>query len=506
MQRIPRSRAIIYSTIALALAVGSAGSWVRQAVARGEARRVSGATVQISTVTAGPDYAKPWQLNATETFTGSGAIITGNRILTNAHNVAWAVSIEVRRPALQKKFPARVQYIDHGTDLALLVVDDPAFFAGVEPLEIGGLPRIESEVTAYGYPVGGETVSATAGIVSRLEHDAYVHSDRYLFAVQIDAALNPGNSGGPVVGRGKIVAIAMQTLEQSDNIGYGVPAPMIQQFLTDVEDGAVDGVPRLGAYYLSIENDALREYLRLGDRTGALVADVAWGSCAYGVLQRDDVILAVEGVPVANDQTVALAGDVRTDLSFISQKKQVGDTMTLSLWREGSEKTVSVTLSDYKELVPLSSYPARGRYRLTGGVVFQPVDMDYVNRLLETKDTYIPAQVYHAVISQQAQSESRREYVLMTTVLPHAVNQGYQDWSMDIVETVQGVPVRDFAHFNELLDGATGRFINITFDDKSRLVMDREAALAADQELMTHYGMAADRWTGEGGGHEVAAK
>ena len=497
MQSIPRSRAILYSVIVLGLAVGLATTWVRQVLARGEARRVSGATVQITTVTAAPDYAKPWQLKATEASSGSGAIIAGDRILTNAHNVAWAVSIEVQRPGLQKKFPARVAHIDHGCDLALLDVDDPAFFTGVEPLEIGGLPRIESEVTAYGYPMGGETVSATSGIVSRLEHDVYVHSERYLLAVQIDAALNPGNSGGPVVSRGKIVAIAMQVLEDGENIGYGVPAPMIERFLVDAADGVVAGVPMLGIFTGSVESDALREYLRLGDRTGALVFDVAFGTCAFGKIQRDDVILAIDGVPVANDQTIALEGDARTEYDFIPQKKQIGEPVDLKVWRDGAERTVSLVLGGGQELVPAPSYETRCRYRMVGGIVFQPVESHYVDMLIEDDNQIVPGMVVEAVMNGRSQSEDRRELIVMATVLPHEVNRGYQDWSLDIVETVQGVPVRDFAHFNELIDDATGRFINITFDDNSRLVLDRAAALKADEALVQQYGMARDRWTGE---------
>jgi S1-C subfamily serine protease len=130
MQQIPTSRAIIYALVITGLAGVVITSWVRQGVARAEAERVIPATVHITTVTAAPDYAKPWHLEATKTISGSGAIIGGHRIITNAHNVAWAVSIDVQRPGLPKKFSAHVQQVDHTCDLALLTVDDPAFFNG----------------------------------------------------------------------------------------------------------------------------------------------------------------------------------------------------------------------------------------------------------------------------------------------------------------------------------------------------------------------------------------
>jgi S1-C subfamily serine protease len=501
MQQIPASRVITYALIIAGLAGVMVTSWIRQVIARAEAERVIPATVQITTVTAAPDYVKPWQLEATETISGSGAIIGGHRILTNAHNVAWAVSIDVRRPGLQRKFSARVQHVDHTCDLALLTVDDPAFFDGVVPLEIGELPRVESAVTAYGYPIGGETASATSGIVSRLEDDMYAHSERYLLVVQIDAALNPGNSGGPVIGGGKIVAIAMQVLEDGENIGYAIPAPMIARFLVDAEDGEIAGVPSLGVYCLPIENDALREYLELGERrTGTVVADVAYGSSAWGKLQRDDVILAVDGVPVANDCTVSLAGGTRTDFSWSIEQKQIGETVVLTVWRGVREQSVSLVLNDYQTLVPLPSYPRRCRYRIAGGIVFQAVDMHCV----ESLEDYVPPAVYEAVIAVEAQTADRRELIAITSVLPHEVNRGYQDWDWDLVESAQGIPVRDFDHLNQLLDEADGPWINITLDDASRLVIDRLAARAADEELLERFGIPGDRWPVSSEGHIAA--
>jgi S1-C subfamily serine protease len=501
MRQIPASRIIIYSLVIAGLAGIAVSSWVRQVIARAEAERVTPATVQITTLTAAPDYAKPWQLKAKETISGSGAIISGNRILTNAHNVAWAASIDVRRPGLQKKFSAYVQHVDHGCDLALLTVEDPAFFDGVIPLEIGELPRIESAVTAFGYPIGGEAVLATAGIVTGLEEDMYAHSKHYLLVVQIDAALNPGNCGGPVIDDGKIVAIDMQVLKDGENIGHAIPAPIIERFLVDAEDGEIAGIPQLGAYCLPIENDALRQYLQLGEQqTGCIVADVAYGSCAWGILKRDDAILAVDGVPVANDCTIPLAGSARTDFSCAIEQKQIGETVVLTIWRDARKHNVSLMLSDYSMLVSLPSYPRRCRYRIAGGIVFQPVDIHCVESLLG----YGSPAVYNAMVMEEPRTDDRSEIVAITSVLPHPVNRGYQDWDWNLVECVRGIPVRDFKHFNQLLDEMEGPWIDLTLDDASRLVIDREAARVADEELFESFSISADRWPVSSEGHLAA--
>ena len=79
------------------------------------------------------------------------------------------------------------------------------------PLKFGGIPDLESTVSAYGYPIGGERMSVTTGIVSRIDFQLYTHSsiDQHL-AIQISAQINPGNSGGPVMQNGKVVGVAFQ--------------------------------------------------------------------------------------------------------------------------------------------------------------------------------------------------------------------------------------------------------------------------------------------------------
>jgi len=466
-------------------------AWVGHVTASDDSQRVSAATVRITTIASNPDYSKPWQSKGTETSTGSGAIIAGQRILTNAHVVACAASIEVKRPGLQKSFLARVEHIDHGSDLALLSVEDRSFFEGVTPLDLGTLPALESEVTAHGYPIGGETVSASSGVVSRLEHDTYAHGQRDLLLAQIDAALNPGNSGGPVVSGGKIVGVAMQTLEDSENIGYVIPAPVIERFLNDAADGTVAGTPNLGAYCLPIENEALREYLGLQpEQGGSIVVDVAYGSSAWGKLQQDDVLLAIDGVAIAGDCSVPLARGSRIAFQYLVEKKQVGGVAELTIWRDKAKQAVSVMLSRTDPQVPLPGYPARIPYRVIGGLVFQPADWSY----LESLGTNIPSNLYHLASSVALPTEQRRELILLTSVLPHRVNRGYQEWALDVVETVQGVPVKDFEHFNSLLDGASGKWLNVTMDDKSRLVMALAAVRSANQEILDTFSIPQDRW------------
>ncbi|TBR23219.1 serine protease, partial [bacterium] len=117
---------------------------------------VKSSVVQIFTVIKEPDYYEPWKLGYQNNSGGSGVIIAGNRILTNAHVVSNQVFVQVRKTGDDKKYTAQVQFVAHDSETALLTVDDPEFFKGTTPAGFGTLPFQRDKVAAYGFPIGGD--------------------------------------------------------------------------------------------------------------------------------------------------------------------------------------------------------------------------------------------------------------------------------------------------------------------------------------------------------------
>ena len=236
-------------------------------------RDVKQAVVKIYTVYDKYDYDEPWQMSGQKSVNGSGCIIKGKRILTNAHVVADQTFIQVKKAGDARKYTAEVEVVAHKCDLALLRVEDDSFFDGVDPIGIGNLPKVRDRVAVYGFPEGGDELSITEGVVSRIEHSKYSHSSAELLTCQIDAAINGGNSGGPVLRGDRLVGVAFQALSgrNVENIGYMVPSPVIKHYLADISDGRYDGIPGLGISTQRMENPDLR--LRFGMRetqTGVL--------------------------------------------------------------------------------------------------------------------------------------------------------------------------------------------------------------------------------------------
>ncbi|MEO6053500.1 MAG: serine protease, partial [Chthoniobacterales bacterium] len=136
----------------------------------------SNSVVRIQTVSLEPDYRLPWNSGRMMNGTGTGFVIGGNRIMTNAHVVSNARHIQIYKEGVPKPYPAKVLFIAHDCDLAIVAPIDPAFFHDIKPLELDGIPKIESGVTVFGYPIGGERLSVTRGVVSRIAFQEYSHS------------------------------------------------------------------------------------------------------------------------------------------------------------------------------------------------------------------------------------------------------------------------------------------------------------------------------------------
>ena len=442
-----------------------------------------------------PDYSRPWSTGPVFSATGSGCVIPGRRILTNAHVVSDQAFLQVRRNGQAQKHEARVLYVSHEADLALLTVEDPRFFEGVTALEIGDLPAVRQPVTVLGFPAGGDTLSVTQGIVSRIEHQSYIHSGMSLLAGQIDAAINPGNSGGPVLDGRRVVGVAMQKYPSLDNVAYMVPAPVVQRFLQDVSDGRYDGLPALGVRWQALENPALkrRQHVPAGE-TGVVVTAVYPGSPAAAALRRNDVLLSVEGRPIADDGTVEFRAGERTVLEYFIDSHQVGDGVRVAFVRDGERRSATLALRwqpGAGSLVGAQQHDTKPSYFVFGGVVFVPLTVNYLQSLGPEWYRDAPPRLLAAL--GDVPEAAGQQVVVITQVLAAELNEGYHDVAGRVVSEVDGTRPRNLRHLVALLDKGASELLSITCDGGQQIVLDRAQARAAGARILERYQISADR-------------
>lgn len=439
------------------------------------------------------DFAQPWQSTPVFSGSGSGFILPGRRILSNAHVVSDARFIEVQREGDTKKYQATVLFAGHDCDLAILTVQDDRFFEGVAPMKFGRqMPSLNDEVLVLGYPMGGDRMSLTKGVVSRIDYNAYSHStvDSHL-VMQVDAAINPGNSGGPVFYGGKVIGVAFQGILGAQNIGYAIPLPVIQHFLKDVEDGTYDGYPELGVMDFDTRNQALRSDLGISDRVGGVaVAYVDPFGATAGVIHPRDVLFTVDGLPIAEDGSVRLDGNV-VEYAELVERKQVGEKIAFGVFRGGRMMTIDVPLVRRDDpFIFRQTYDRPPEYVMVGGLVFSPLSRGLLSGLGAEVNT--PAAARLLYYSQYAKVDgfytNREQFVTLTARLPHPVNTYCDGFIHQVVSSVNGHNIGRIEDMADAIAASTNGFHVIRFEGNDNpLILDAAATKEADPRILRQH-------------------
>lgn len=406
--------------------------------------------LRIEVATQTPDYRTPWNAGRFGGGIGTGFIIGKNQILTNAHVVSNARRVLITIYGSPKKYPAKVDFIAHDCDLALLSVEDFADFASFPAFEFDGIPALESQVRVIGYPIGGERLSVTRGVVSRIDFQAYSHSraDSHLI-VQIDAAINPGNSGGPCIQDGKVVGVAFQGLRQADNTGYIIPTPVVQRFLKDIEDGKYDHYAELGISEFPLFNPAMRKALgRPDDDKGVLVTNVIPTSSADGRLKPGDILMSVNDLAIDSAGMVSIDGE-NVNFNEVIERKFAGDKLALRILRNGAWTDVQIDLKPlHWSRMYAIDYESKPRYIVFAGLVFQPLD---TNLFASQKFDDLNVRRLYSDYVPKGLFQKQQDIVVLTRVESDPVTSQLDSFAGFAVEKINGTEVRDLAHAYELL-------------------------------------------------------
>jgi S1-C subfamily serine protease len=456
--------------------------------------------IQITVFSQQPSWDHPWRFDQVRKFTGSGFVIKGKRIMTNAHVVDWPREILVRRYQDPRPYIAHVKFLGPDCDLAILEVEnEDQFFNGMEPLEFGPLPKVRTEVVTYGYPAGGEQISYTRGVVSRIELQGYVNAgNRAYLAAQTDAAINPGNSGGPVIQDGKVIGVAFQGQPGLENTGFFIPTTLIDHFLEDISDGRYDGFPQAGIRFVSMQNAAYRKFLGLPDNDmGARVDRIIDVPTTRDLFKLDDVVLKVGDYDVGSDGTIVYEGN-RVFLGVAITDVQSGGKLKFKVWRDKAEKEIELPVYTYtKDKLEGNQHESPPRYFVYGGLVFTPLSLDYMRTLRGAiTDTGVSDLYYELTVRRQEEPEkARTEAVVLSSVLPHAINANFAIKGHELVDKINGIKIDKLEDVIRAFDSAPedGQHLIEFYPDKAFECLDRAAARAANPAILKSYAIAKDR-------------
>lgn len=456
---------------------------------------VENSVVKIFATVRRPDPYKPWAKASPVDVTGSGVIIEGKRILTNAHVVGYASQVEVQASQSGDKVSAKVIALARGLDLAVLELDDPSFFDKRPPVRRAAvLPDVREAVFAYGYPVGGNSLSTTRGIVSRVEFVGYGSFSSGL-RIQIDAPINPGNSGGPVIAGDKMIGLAFSMAAGAQNIGYVIPNEEIELFLKDVADGRYDGKPLLHDSVQTLENAALRQYLKIDTSVEGALVHRPYKTDASWPLKEGDIITHIGEYPIDNQGMVKLGSNLRVRFQYRIQQVARNGKVPMTIIRAGKSMKVEVPASGPRPLLIPDLNGGYPSYFVYGPVVFTRATNEFLSFLAANAAAANGAAFNDSPLMTQrgdSPDAAREELVVISgPFFPHKLVRGYSNRFGSVIDTVNGVKIRSLAHLVSTLRDLKDEHVVFKFDQRygETMVLPRKAMLEATEGILSDNGI-----------------
>jgi hypothetical protein len=273
-----------------------------------------------------------------------------------------------------------------------------------------------------------------------------------------------------------------------------VPPPIIRAFLDGVAAGKRPEIPARGITTQNHENPLHRRQLgHHPSERGVRVLQVDPGGSADGLLQSRDVIMSIDGLPIANNGTVQYMGTFRTRYDVVLGHRYVGDRIELGIKRGGVARTITLELNPWLPLVPRSRYDQPPAYFLYGGLVFQTLTRDY----LTTWDKWwnkAPKEFLNYYYLGHRTAE-QHEVVILTQILADEINVGYGHLYNEAIAKIDGHVPRDMEDFVARLSGAHG-VIEIETTSGGLIIFDAEEVRRATPRILARYHIPRDRTPG----------
>ncbi|GHC64722.1 S1C family serine protease [Roseibacillus persicicus] len=434
---------------------------------------------------------QPWQRNNPQRRSGLGTLISPTEIITAAEMVANQTYLELESADSSQSVQAKVVAIDYKANLALLSpVGDPGFLAKKTPLEIAKPAKIGDPVNVWQFEDNGTTLKTTASIRAVDTSATFLSGNSFLTYILKGSMQSASSSFTlPATRNGKFLGV-LTSYDSDDQISEVIAPEIIETFLRDARDGIYEGFPTLGCAIQRTEDKSFRQYLGLSEDGGGLyISRVKPDSPADKAgMKKGDVLLAVDGSEL--DRRGYFQHPDYGPLTWtvlIRSGKTVGDTISLTILRDGKEQTLSATLeATQPPLIPRHINDSPPPFLIKGGLVFQELSREYLRAFGDNWTTRAPLPLMYAMENPEDYEEERNSIVFLARVLPNPATIGYDRLGGMIVNGANGQPVKDIAELAALLEKTPANGIHtIELDEAPGVIyLDAEISDQVDQQFL----------------------
>ncbi|MBS1988056.1 trypsin-like peptidase domain-containing protein [Candidatus Dependentiae bacterium] len=453
-------------------------------------QKVKDTVVQVFANISEFNWLEPYKTPEQSKSAGSGFFINEEGdIVTNYHVVAQAACVQIQIPSFgMERFDASIVGVSPDRDIALLKLTDAArakISQRINPipyLELDDSDNIlrSQEVLALGYPLGQARVKSTLGIVSGRERLGYFGY------IQITAALNPGNSGGPALNSvGKVIGINNCGVMEAQNVGYIIPINEVKSALQDLYKVPLLRKPTLGCIF-TVATPEMVSFLGNPGSGGWYIAKVFEDTLLEAVgIKEDDMLYAV------NDNRVDIYGEMNVDWSEDKvslfeylNRLTIGDTINFLIYRKGERKEFTFKL-EHKYLPSVRSIypefePEAVDYEVIGGMVVMQLTLNHIGRMIQR----CPDLVRFGRVEAQHEPSLVITYIQQNSQADKArvLRPG------EIIEAINGEKVKTLDEFRKAaLKSADNNYLTIRTEDKLYGVLALDKIIKDEDSLCSQY-------------------
>lgn len=439
------------------------------------------------------DLYQPWKRTPTSRDSGFGCAISPYEILTTAENVANATLIQARLYGQNAYIPASVVTVDYECNLCLLKLDKSALGAPLTPLSFTESFPNRKQLTSYWLSSGNHLTTARSTLDRAEMHHSDVSFAQNLtfFATNVS---RPFGDGEVCCYGNDVIGMACWGTDSDSGI---IPSETINRFLNHCKQKNYTGFGSAGFEIYALLDPVMRKYLKMPDdmNYGTYVSTVYSIGTGSDELKHADVILSIDGKQLNPYGRYEHPEYDRISFHHIFSQTPAGQKIPVEVFRDGKTMHLEITSKSIESdnmLIPYYLYGKQPQYIVIGGFVFQQLSRDYLTLWGSDFSGKVPPHLYHYYIDYSFKpSADRQDIVVLSYVLPARMNQGYQQLSRLVVDSINGKKIssmKDVLPAVEKSDNAD--LIEVTFEMDSPVVaIPKNQLNEANAQIARLYGI-----------------
>lgn len=450
------------------------------------------AIIQIEVTSKAYNYIQPWERSERSVFK-SGVVVDGHQIITTAEGLNDQTEVRLKKQGDGLYSEGRVAWIDYQADLAAITTDEKDFWTGLQPAKLADPVPITGQVRILRWR--DDLLENRQGEIERLTVENSALSFVSVPDLKIDSSIPGAGYGEAVTVGDKLIGLA--SAEGGDAV-TAIPTSFIAPILKAQQAKTYTGLGYFDFTWDPPENPLNLDYLKLpGPARGVIVKETGLKPGVVSVVHPRDVILQIDGFDIDAEGNYQDHQYKKLCLENLSSRgKWAGMTCNFKIWRDGKEMDVVYKLpkaafSD--ELIESEMFDQDPEYVLASGFVFVPLSGPYLRSWGPNWRQQAPFRL--AYYSNDKVTPERLQRVVLSQVLPHPANAGYENLRNIVVDEVNGLKIKQISDIMTALKSPIGGFDIFKFDaggSVEQVVLDASEMDQANQEIMARYHIPAD--------------